>query len=145
MNLHWEEKWLEDFDNNIDAVMDRWSEEFEFADLNLGIFIENDKQKLRRFFKTFENADPNVSKHYFKATRYHGDKNGGVCEWTWEVQHKNDFLGLPAKGKTTKVQGWTIHKFRDGKIVLERSLWDSAALQRQLGLPAPQEPGFERT
>jgi len=142
VNLEWARKWLEDFDNNLDAVMDRWADRFEFADLNLGIYIDNDKERLHRFFTTFENADPGASKHYFKPTRYHGDENGGCTEWLWEVQHKTDFLGLPAAGKTTKVQGWTIHKFGGGKIIMERNLWDSAALQRQLGLKAPEEMAF---
>ncbi len=36
----------------------------------------------------------------------------------------------------------TVHAFRDRKIVLERSLWDTAALMRQLGLQAPVELEF---
>src|SRR3546814_19493157 len=71
-----------------------------------------------------------------------GDEQGGCVEWTWEIQHTSDFLGLPSKGKTTKVRGMTIHKFREGKIILERSLWDTAGLMRQLGLPAPAELEF---
>jgi hypothetical protein len=40
------------------------------------------------------------------------------------------------------VRGMTIHKFRDGKIILERSLWDTASLLRQLALNAPVEMKF---
>src|SRR3546814_2210813 len=78
-------------------------------------------------------------KHYFNAARYHGDETGGCLEWTWEIHHRSDFLGLPADGKTTLVRGMTIHAFRDGKIILERSLWDTAALMRQLGLQRSEE------
>jgi len=139
MNLEWEQNWLEQFNNNLEALMENYPEDFEYEDLNLGIRIDNDREALRNLFKTFENKDPNVSEHYFNATRYHGDENGGTLEWTWEIRHKSDFMGLPATGKTTEVRGMTIHGFRDGKIILERSLWDTASLLRQLGLPSLAE------
>jgi steroid delta-isomerase-like uncharacterized protein len=142
VNLQWEEHRLQLFNNNLEALMDNYPEDFEYEDMNFGVRIDNDKAKLREWFKTFENADPNASKHYFHATRYHGDENGGCVEWTWEIHHTSDFLDLPSKGKTTKVRGMTIHRFRDGKIILERSLWDTASLLRQLGLRAPSELSF---
>ena len=144
MNLEWEQNWLEQFDNDLEALMENYTDNFEYEDMNLGVKIDNDKPKLRQLFKTFENADPNASKHYFKATRYHGDACGGTLEWTWKIHHKADFLGLPAVGKTTMVRGLTIHAFNEnGKIIVERSLWDTAALMRQLGLNAPVELEFE--
>lgn len=142
MNLEWEQDWLQQFDNDLERLMENYTGTFEYEDLNFGVRIDNDKPKLREFFKTFENADPDKSKHYFNAVRYHGDERGGTLEWTWEMHHTSDFLGLPARGKTTKVRGMTIHAFDQGKIVLERSLWDTAALMRQLGQPAPIEMEF---
>lgn len=139
MNLAWEQDWLQQFDNDIETLMANYPEEFEYEDLNLGVRIDNDRDALRRLFKTFENNDPNASLHYFNATRYHGDKHGGCLEWTWEIHHKSDFMGLSAAGKITKVKGMTIHKFREQKIILERSLWDTASLLRQLGLPSLSE------
>jgi steroid delta-isomerase-like uncharacterized protein len=143
MNLQWEQHWLQLFNNRLDDLMDNYTEEFEYEDMNLGVRIDNDKAKLRRLFETFENKDPAASVHHFDAVRYHGDAGGGCLEWTWEIQHKSDFLGLPSNGKTTKVRGMTIHKFRGGKIILERSLWDTAGLMRQLGLSAPSQLEFE--
>lgn len=143
MNLEWEQKWLEQFNNDLERLMENYTETFEYEDMNLGVRIDNDKPKLRQLFKTFENVDPNASEHIFNATRYHGDARGGTLEWTWEIHHKTDFLGLPATGKTTMVRGLTIHAFdEDGKIIVERSLWDTAALMRQLGLNAPVELAF---
>lgn len=142
MNLAWEQNWLEQFDNRLEELMANYPEDFEYEDMNLGVRIDNDKAELRRLFTTFENRDPNASRHVFNATRYHGDEQGGCVEWTWEIRHTSDFLGLPTTGKTTLVRGMTIHKFRDGKIILERGLWDTAALMRQLGMAAPAEMGF---
>ena len=143
MNLEWEQGWLEQFNDDLERLMENYTETFEYEDMNLGVRIDDDKPKLRQLFKTFENKDPNASEHYFNAVRYHGDTRGGTLEWTWEIRHKADFLGLPAVGKTTMVRGLTIHAFdENGKIVVERSLWDTAALLRQLGLTAPAELEF---
>jgi steroid delta-isomerase-like uncharacterized protein len=142
MNLEWEQNWLEQFDNRLEELMANYPDQFEYEDMNFGVRIDNDRAALRRWFKTFENVDPNASRHVFNASRYHGDAGGGSLEWTWEIEHRTDFLGLPAIGKKTFVRGITIHKFIEGKIVLERSLWDTAALMRQLGMQAPQELEF---
>lgn len=138
MNLAWEQNWLEQFDNRLEELMANYGERFEYEDMNLGVRIIDDKPALRRLFETFENKDPNRSTHYFQATRYHGDGREGTLEWTWEIHHKFDFLGLPTAGKTTNVRGITIHAFDEaGRITKERSLWDTAALMRQAGLAAP--------
>lgn len=143
MNLEWEQKWLEQFNDDLERLMENYTDTFEYEDMNLGVRIDNDKPKLRQLFKTFENTDPDASEHFFNAMRYHGDERGGTLEWTWEIRHKTDFLGLPSKGKTTFVRGLTIHAFDDnGKIIVERSLWDTAALMRQLDLAAPAELEF---
>ena len=143
MNLEWEQNWLEQFDNRLDELMANYGECFEYEDMNLGVRIVDDKNALRRLFETFENKDVNRSRHVFQATRYHGDAKEGTLEWTWEIQHVDDFLGLPTAGKTTMVRGITIHAFdADGRITKERSLWDTAALMRHAGLPAPAVLSF---
>ncbi len=142
MNLEWEQDWLEQFDNRLDELMANYPENFEYEDLNFGVRIMNDREKLRRWFMAFENADPDASTHIFTATRYHGDETGGCLEWMWDIKHKTDFLGLPAAGKETRITGMTVHKFDGPLIVLERSLWDAGTLMRQLGLQAPAEADF---
>lgn len=138
MNLEWEQDWLQQFNGDLERLMTNYPDKFEYEDMNFGVRIEDDKPKLREWFKTFENRDPNASVHLFNAVKYHGAERGGALEWTWEIQHRTDFLGLPAAGKTTEVRGITIHAFdENGKITVERSLWDTAALMRQLGLSAP--------
>lgn len=143
MNLEWEQNWLEQFDNRLDELMANYPETFEYEDLNFGVRIISDRDKLRRWFTTFENSDPGASVHRFRATRYHGDASGGTLEWIWDIDHRNDFLGLPATGKSTSITGMTVHAFDRGKIVLERSLWDAGALLRQLDMRAPAEADFK--
>src|SRR5690606_18226066 len=122
--------------------MANYTDHFEYEDMNLGVRIVDDKPALRQLFKTFENKDPEASKHYFNATRYHGNKDGGTLEWTCKIEHTSDFMGMPTTGTNTQVRGMTIHKFKAEKIILERSLWDTASLLRQVGMPAPIELEF---
>lgn len=143
MNLAWEQDWFEQFDNRLEQLMGNYPETFEYEDINFGVRIIDDRARLRRWFTAFENADPQASVHRFRATRYHGDERGGTLEWEWEIEHRTDFLGLPAAGRQTCINGLTIHAFEDGKIVLERSLWDAGAMMRQLGLQAPAEADFQ--
>src|SRR3546814_20951213 len=116
MNLEWEQDWLEQFNNRLEELMANYPEDFEYEDLNFGVRINNDREKLRRWFKTFENADHDASKHYFNAARYHGDETGGCLEWTWEIHHRSDFLGLPSDGKTTLVRGLPIHRSEEERV-----------------------------
>ena len=85
MNLEWEQNWLEQFDNRLEELMANYTDHFEYEDMNLGVRIVDDKPALRQLFKTFENKDPEASKHYFNATRYHGNEDGGTLEWTWKI------------------------------------------------------------
>jgi steroid delta-isomerase-like uncharacterized protein len=61
-----------------------------------------------------------------------------IMHWLWKVQHNADFLGMPAKGKTTHTRGVTHHLYKNGKIVQEYSYWNYRDIAIQLGtLPAP--------
>ena len=69
---------------------------------------------------------------------YVGDARLGSFQWTWETKHNADFLGVPAEGKVTKTRGVTVMGWdENGKIVLERSIWDAIPVMQQLGaIPA---------
>src|SRR3546814_14977450 len=59
----------------------------------------------------------------------------GSFQWTWETKHAADFLGVPAAGKITKTRGVTVMGWdENGKIVLERSIWDAVPVFQQLGV-----------
>jgi len=61
----------------------------------------------------------------------------GVMNWVWKAVHNGDFLGLPAKGKTTMTRGTTFHCYKDRKIVREYTLWDFRTVAIQLGAAEP--------
>ncbi len=62
-----------------------------------------------------------------------------VMNWIWKAKHNNDFLELPAKGKTTHTRGITFHLYRERKVVREFTHWNFRDVAIQLGVFKPQE------
>lgn len=134
MNLEWSQYWIGLFAGNTDELMTLYSDQFEFEDVNLEVHIKNDLTALRRFFSGFNNEDKAKSQDIFKVFDYVGDNRLGSFQWTWETVHAGEFLGVNAAGKTTKTRGVTVMGWdENGKIILERSIWDAVPVLRQLG------------
>ena len=137
MNLEWSRYWIGLFADRTDELMTLYSPKFHFEDINFGLTIDDDLPALRKFFEGFIIADPALSYNKFHVFDYVGDDTLGSFQWTWETKHAGDFLGVPAVGKVTKTRGVTVMGWRDGKIVLERSIWDAIPVLQQLGaIPA---------
>ncbi|MFA7585534.1 MAG: ester cyclase [Novosphingobium sp.] len=135
MNKDWAQYWISLFADGTDELMNLYSPEFEFEDVNLNISIKKDLGALRGFFENFIIEDPEQSYNRFDVFDYVGDNRLGSFQWTWETKHAGDFLGVPAAGKVTKTRGVTVMGWNEaGKIVLERSIWDAVPVFQQLGV-----------
>lgn len=134
MNREWAQYWISLFADRTDELMTLYSEKFEFEDVNFDLRINDDLGALRQFFSGFVIENPEESYNRFDVFDYVGDNRLGSFQWTWESKHAGDFLGVPAAGKTTKTRGVTVMGWNeDGKIVLERSIWDALPVLQQLG------------
>ena len=134
MNLEWARYWISLFADRTDELMTLYSPEFEFEDINFGVRISKDLKAQRAFFENFIVEDPLASYNKFDVFDYVGDNKLGSFQWTWETKHLGDFLGVPAAGKVTKTRGVTVMGWDDqGKIILERSIWDAIPVLKQLG------------
>ncbi|MGH1422285.1 MAG: hypothetical protein ACRBEQ_10735 [Hyphomonas sp.] len=82
-----------------------------------------------------------------KLGRNYDYEEWGVMNWIWKAKHNMDFLGMPAKGKTTHCRGVTFHNYVNRKIVREFTYWEFRMVANQLGVAEPQlrfwEEGFE--
>lgn len=78
-----------------------------------------------------------------KGAQYDYDE-WAVMNWVWKATHNMDFLGLPAKGKTTYCRGMTFHCYRERKIVREFTHWNFRDVGVQLGALAPQAPFWRK-
>lgn len=54
--------------------------------------------------------------------------------WEFKGTHTGDFMGIPATGKTIDIEGCTIARMVNGKIVEERDFMDNMSFLKQLGL-----------
>ncbi|MDQ3715404.1 MAG: ester cyclase [Actinomycetota bacterium] len=56
----------------------------------------------------------------------------------WTGTHQGEFLGIPATGRTVKVEAWNLDRFQDGQLTESRIIMDVIGLLTQLGaIPAP--------
>jgi len=63
-----------------------------------------------------------------------------VMNWVWKATHNMDFLGMPAKGKTTHCRGITFHCYSERRVVREFTHWNFRDVAVQLGvMPAQQK------
>jgi len=60
-----------------------------------------------------------------------------AVHWTVSGTNTQAGMGFPATGKTIKIDGMTLFRFRDGKICEEWSAWDMLSVLRQAGLYPP--------
>jgi steroid delta-isomerase-like uncharacterized protein len=63
-----------------------------------------------------------------------GQGNKIAKHWSFSGKHIGDFFGIPATGKMVNVEGATIAKMKDGRIVQEQDFMDNGVLLQQLGL-----------
>lgn len=62
-----------------------------------------------------------------------------VERWTGHGTHRGELMGIPATGRDIRASGISIHTLDRGRIVETHTVFDSAAMLRQLGvLPGPQ-------
>lgn len=61
-----------------------------------------------------------------------GDKI--VKHWNFKGSHTGEFFGIPASGKKVDIDGVTLVKMKDGKIVQEQDFLDNLSFYQQLGL-----------
>jgi steroid delta-isomerase-like uncharacterized protein len=133
MNKSWAQYWINLFSDRTDELMSLYDPGIQFEDVNFNLQINGDLVALRKFFEGFVNHNPAESYNTFDVFDYVGDDKLGSFQWTWEAKHAGDFLGVAAKGKVTKTRGVTVMGWRDGKIILERSIWDALPVLQQLG------------
>lgn len=139
MNRDWAQYWINLFSSKTDELMSLYNPKFHFEDVNFGLEIRDDLPALRAFFENFIVTDRAQGYNDFDVFDYVGDERLGSFQWTWETRHAAEFLGVPAAGKVTKTRGVTVMGWdENGKIVLERSIWDAIPVMQQLGaIPGP--------
>jgi len=75
--------------------------------------------------------------------------DGVAVYWTWEATHRGPFAGILATNKSVHQEGMVMYRFRAGKAVAAKVIFDRLGVFQQLGrMPAlpsnPENSGRQR-
>jgi hypothetical protein len=85
------------------------------------------------FKKYYSEFLTGFSEREFKVLEIYGQGDKIIKRWSFKGKNTGDFAGMPATGKFITLEGVTIAKIEDGKIVEERDYMDDLGLMVQLG------------
>lgn len=91
----------------------------------------------RAFFSELRSAFPDMEAEPVELL---ADEDAIAFAYTLTGTHKGSFMGLPATGKTVKIRGMQISKFRNGKMVERWGSSDQLGILQQIG--ATTVPGL---
>jgi steroid delta-isomerase-like uncharacterized protein len=63
-----------------------------------------------------------------------------AVRWIGVGTHQGELMGIAPTGRQLRVEGISIYRLADGKIVEQREQWDRMALMQQLGVVPPADP-----
>ena len=89
--------------------------------------LENFKAYYNNYLIGFSNAE-------FTLIDIFGQGDKMVKHWNFKGTHDGDFFGVPATGKKVDINGTTLVKMKDGKILSEQDYTDFLTFYKQLGL-----------
>jgi steroid delta-isomerase-like uncharacterized protein len=90
-------------------------------------------ENYRQHIRTCKNAFPDLR---FTIADEIAERNEVVLHWKGQGTHRGNFLGIPATNKSASVEGTSIHRIEEGKIVELWSDWNVLSLLEQLGVAA---------
>ncbi|MGA8854140.1 MAG: ester cyclase [Christiangramia sp.] len=85
----------------------------------------------KAYYQNFLTGFSDIS---FDIINIFGQDNNIVKHWRFKGKHTGDFFGIPATGKNLDLEGVTLVKMKDGKIMEEHDFMDNMDFMAQLGL-----------
>lgn len=87
----------------------------------------------------YQNFLTGFSDIQFTVVEILGSEDKIVKQFNFKGRHSGDFFGIPPTGKTVDLNGVTIAKMKNGKIVQEQDFFDNMLFMQQLGLVSKPE------
>lgn len=118
-----------------EMILPLYSPEYTGEDITGGKMrsgLESVKIWMKSVFTAFPNIRYELVEHVEKDDQL-------VFHWKASGNHHGSYLKIPATGLPVSIQGMSMLKIKDGKIVEGKIIWDLAGVLRQLGL-LPQMP-----
>jgi steroid delta-isomerase-like uncharacterized protein len=92
---------------------------------------------LKDVLRGMRNAFPDL---YFSVEEQICEDDRVLTRFEWSGTHRNDFLSVPATGRSVKVWGMVIDRLQDGRIKETRIIMDIFGLMMQLDAFTPKSP-----
>ncbi len=94
-------------------------------------FSDHDSEGLRSALVTVRRGFPDIRSRIDDIV---GDDNEFTVRWSSQGTHLNDFLGVPATGRSVSTDGITVCRFQSDLIREEWVAWDLQELLKSLGI-----------
>ncbi len=90
------------------------------------------REAFKAFVAAYREAFPDLR---MQIVEQHRDGDVVFSRWLASGTHRGALMGIPATGKSVAgIEGMTLSRFRGGRIVEDRVVWDVAGLLRVLGV-----------
>lgn len=88
---------------------------------------------IQQFIGMYHEAFPDL--HVDMTGFYPNDTDtGGVLHWEFTGTHKGNLMGIAPTNNEVAIEGMTLSRMKNGKIVEETFLWDRLSQADQLGI-----------
>jgi steroid delta-isomerase-like uncharacterized protein len=89
---------------------------------------------IENFKAYYANFTTGFSDVKFTIVNIFGQDDNLVKHWNYKGTHTGNFFGMPATGKSVDIDGVTLVKMKDGKILQEQDFMDNMVFMQQLGI-----------
>jgi steroid delta-isomerase-like uncharacterized protein len=86
----------------------------------------------RELYTRYTEAFPDAQLHLDGEIVAEGDTV--ATPYVFTGTHRGDLMGIAPTGRKVSVKGTTIFHIKNGRMIEERAVWDTAALLQQLGV-----------
>ena len=117
----------------IDLIAQLCADDFVMRDPVAG---EIDRRGFEQHVQTYRKAFPDLKIEVIDQI-VSGDRV--MSRWRATGTHQGDLMGIPATNKKGMVEGLTVGRYANGKLVESYSQWDVMGLMRQLGITSPMQ------
>jgi steroid delta-isomerase-like uncharacterized protein len=115
---------------NLDAVPEMIAEHCQYHDAVFPHMIEG-VASMQRHIERCRRAFPDLK---FTITETVARGNEVEVRWSATATQAAEFLSMPAMDKSASIQGTSIYRIEDGKIVENWVTWNLMSLMEQLGV-----------
>jgi len=131
MNIEWARRWADAFNrHDHDAVMACYTDDLFFEDIFFQIEMRG-RVAFDQAIRVYADA-PHESSN--EVIDYIGGADGGAIRWIWHFRGNGQFMGYDVTGRELHIPGFSVVKFRDGRIYHESDIVDGIGAFEALGI-----------